>query len=64
MADGNPDVTLDTVHGDLTAGFADMRTGFADVKAELRAGFADLKATLVNRLPDARVERGDGSIAP
>ncbi len=40
MAEGNPDVTLETLHVDLTAGFADL-------KGEMRAGFADLKTTLV-----------------
>ncbi len=40
MTEGNPDVTLDTLHEDLT-------TGFADLKVEMRAGFGDLKATLV-----------------
>jgi hypothetical protein len=62
MAEGTPDVTLGTLHGDLTTGFADlrsdmsagfvdlkieMRAGFADLKGEMRAGFADLKRTLV-----------------
>ena|SRR5438552_3680557 len=51
MAEGNPDITLETLHGDLTAGFADlkseMRAGSADLKGEMRAGFADLKTTLV-----------------
>jgi hypothetical protein len=36
MAERNPDVTLETLHGDL-----------ADLKGETRAGFADLKTTLV-----------------
>ena len=40
MAEGNPDVTLETLHDDLTAGFADL-------KGELRTGFADLKVTLI-----------------
>ena len=40
MVEGNPDVTLETLHGDLTMGFADM-------KGEMRAGFADMKATLI-----------------
>ena len=58
MVEGNPRVTLDTLHGDLAdlkgemrAGFTDlkgeMRAGFADLKGEMRAGFADLKSTLV-----------------
>jgi hypothetical protein len=52
MTERNPDdVTLSTLHEDLTAGFADgkaeMRAGFADVKAEMRSGFADLKTTLI-----------------
>jgi len=48
---GGRDVTLGTLHEDLTAGFADLKgelqTGFADLKGEMRAGFADLKTTLV-----------------
>jgi hypothetical protein len=51
MADSNPDLTPDPLRADLAAGFADMRTGFADLKDEMRSGFADLKATLVTRLP-------------
>ena len=58
MAEGTSDVTLGTLHGDLTTGFADLRSdmsaGFADLKGEMRAGFADLKTTLVvgfSRLP-------------
>src|SRR5712692_8979746 len=51
MTEGNPDVTLETLHDDLAVGFADrkgeMRAGFADLKGEMRAGFGDLKATLV-----------------
>ncbi|MBI4611570.1 MAG: hypothetical protein HY726_21480 [Candidatus Rokubacteria bacterium] len=63
MAERNPqEVTLNTLHEDLRAGFADlkgemragfsdlkgeMRAGFADLKGEMRAGFADLKTTLV-----------------
>lgn len=37
---GPPDVTLHTLHEDVTV-------GFARVEAKLTAGFADLKATLV-----------------
>jgi hypothetical protein len=37
------DITLLTLHEDLTAGFADMRSGVAD----MRSGFADLKTTLI-----------------
>ncbi|MBI4638081.1 MAG: hypothetical protein HY727_17230 [Candidatus Rokubacteria bacterium] len=55
---GRQDVTLNTLHEDLTAGFretrVEMRAGFVDLKTtltegfrEMRAGFADLKATLV-----------------
>ena len=44
MADpGRQDVTLNTLHEDLTAGFAEMRAGFGG----MQAGLADLKATLV-----------------
>ena len=41
------DVTLYTLHEDLTAGFAEMRSGFTDLKGEIRSGFGDLKATLI-----------------
>ncbi|HMH53641.1 MAG TPA: hypothetical protein VK548_25635 [Candidatus Acidoferrum sp.] len=52
MSAPNPnDVTLHTLHEDLTAGFAelhtlhgDLTTGFAEVKAEMRAGFADVRS--------------------
>ena len=48
MTERNPDdVTLDTLHEDLTAGFAEMRSGFADLKGEMRSGFADVKTTLI-----------------
>ena len=41
MSESNPnDVTLHTLHADLTA-------GFAGVRAEMRAGFADVKTTLI-----------------
>ena len=41
VTDRNPDdVTLNTLHEDLTVGFADLKDG-------MRAGFADLKVTLV-----------------
>ena len=48
MVERSPeDVTLYTLHEDLTAGFADLKqevqTGFADLKTEMR----DVKATLV-----------------
>ena len=41
MGERNPDVTIETLHDDLTAGFADL-------KGEMRAGFADLKTTLIS----------------
>lgn len=41
MAKGKPErVRLNTAHKDL-------RSGFADLKAEVRTGFADLKVTLI-----------------
>jgi hypothetical protein len=46
----NPDsgeVTLATLHADLTAGFGEMRAGFGELREEMRAGFGDLKTTLV-----------------
>ena len=36
------DVTLDILHEDLTAGFGEMRSGFADLKVTLVAGFRGL----------------------
>ena len=48
MTERNPDDTmLLTLHEDLTAGFAEMRSGFTDLKGEIRSGFADLKTTLI-----------------
>lgn len=42
MAKAKPkNVTLNTVHGDL-------KKGFADLKGELRAGFGGLKVTLIS----------------
>ena len=44
MTERNPqDVTLSTLHEDLTAGFAEMRIGFADLKGEVR----EVKTTLI-----------------
>ena len=44
MTERHPqDVTLSTLHEDLTAGFAEMRTGFADLKGEVR----EVKTTLI-----------------
>jgi hypothetical protein len=65
---GRPDVRLDTLHEDLTAGFAEMRAGFADLKTTLVAGFrglpsresADEMVRLLresNRLQDERFTR-------
>jgi superfamily II RNA helicase len=43
MLERNPDdVTLNTLHEDLTKGFAEMRSGFGDLKATLIAGFRSL----------------------
>ena len=43
MAEQNPDdVTLHTLHDDLTAGFAEMHSGFADLKTTMIAGFRSL----------------------
>ena len=44
---GRRDVTLSTLHEDLTSGFGEMRAGFTDLKTTMQASFADLKATLV-----------------
>ncbi len=40
MAEGNPDVTLDTLHGDLAGLRTEMRSGFADLKTTMITGFA------------------------
>src|SRR5881628_106045 len=43
MAQPHPgDVTLGTLHEDLRAGFAEMRSGFADLKVTLVIGFRSL----------------------
>jgi hypothetical protein len=48
MAEDRADaVSLNTLHEDLNHGFAEMRSGFAELKTEMRAGFTDLKTTLV-----------------
>jgi uncharacterized protein (DUF3084 family) len=48
MSAPNPnDVTLSTLHEDLTAGFGEMRAGFTDLRAEVRSGVTDLKTTLI-----------------
>jgi hypothetical protein len=39
---GRPEVTLSTLHEDLTAGFGEMQTAFADLKTTLVAGFRSL----------------------
>jgi hypothetical protein len=71
MAERNPEnVTLNTLHEDLQAGFAEMRTGFADLKATLITGFSGLPTREsseemvrllreANRLQEER-GRGDG----
>ena len=63
MVEGNPDVTLETLHDDLTAGFADlkgeMRTGFADLKGEMHTGFADLKGEMRTGFADLKGEMRD-----
>jgi len=40
---GHHEVTLTTLHQDLTAGFGGMR----EMRVEMRAGLADLKVTLI-----------------
>ena len=43
MTERNPDdVTLNTLHDDLTRGFAEMRSGIGDLKTTLIAGFRSL----------------------
>jgi hypothetical protein len=42
MTEDTPGVTLETLHGDLTTGFAEMRAGFADLKTTLVVGFSRL----------------------
>lgn len=44
MTERNPDdITLHTLHEDLTTGFTEMRAGFADLTGEIRS----VKATLI-----------------
>ena len=52
---GHPDVTLGTLHEDLTAGFAETRA----MRAEMRAGFADLKVTLTEGFRETREMRAE-----
>jgi hypothetical protein len=42
MVEGNPDVTLDTLHGDLAELRGEMRAGFSDLKVTVVAGFAGM----------------------
>jgi len=42
MAEGDPDVTLETLHGDLAALEGEMRAGFADLKTTMITGFAGM----------------------
>ena len=43
MAERNSeDVTLNTLHADLTGGFTEMRSGLADLKMALVTGFRSL----------------------
>ena len=42
MQENDPDVSLRTVHDALTAGFGEVRAGFADLKATMIAGFGNL----------------------
>ena len=43
MSEPDPDdVTLGTLHADLTRGFAEMRAGFADLKVTIITGFRGL----------------------
>jgi hypothetical protein len=42
MAAGDAEVTLRTLHGDLTTGFADVKGVIADLKATMITGFAGL----------------------
>ena len=57
MTDGNPDVTLATLHGDLgglrgelgglRGELGELRGELGEMRTEMRAGFTDLKVTLV-----------------
>jgi hypothetical protein len=55
-----PEVTLGTLHEDLAGGFAEMRTGFADLKGEMRAGFADLRGEMRAGFADLKGEMRAG----
>lgn len=49
MAAGEPtEVSLNTVHEDLTRGFADLKGEIGDLKGGVRAGFTDLKGELTD----------------
>lgn len=55
MTERSPDdVTLHTLHEDLTAGFGEMRSGFADLKGEVRSGFTDLKGEVRSGFGDLK----------
>ena len=43
MVEGNPDVTLGTLHGDI----GNLRGEVRDLRGDMRAGFSDLKAAFV-----------------
>jgi hypothetical protein len=44
MAEGEPDVTLNTLHGDL----ADLKGEVVDLGGEVRTGFADVKGAIAD----------------
>src|SRR2546426_1003381 len=62
MAEQNPnEITLNTLHGDLSSlhedlrsGFGEMRAGFADLRTEMRAGFVDLKGEMRTGFADLK----------
>jgi hypothetical protein len=54
----NPEVTLNTLHEDLKEGFAEMRTGLADLKVTLVTGFRNMPT---RKLPVGSRQRAVGS---
>ena len=65
MTEGNPaEITLTTLHEDLTAGFTDLkdevRSGFTELKGEMRSGFAELKGEMRSGFTELKGEMRSG----
>lgn len=64
MVGRNPDeATLDTLHADLTSGFAalgnETYTGSADLTGEMRTGFADLRSGIADLREELLLREGN-----